>query len=96
MARCIGLVVSDIAVDERSAPGGGESHVREPIGQTVSKCFGSGRIAMDGEEATIDVSNDVPYVTSTSTSDAGQITTQVARERIGIILTVTPQINDDG
>ncbi len=53
-------------------------------------------IAMDNQLARIDVSNDVPYVTSSSTSDAGQVTTQVAREQIGIQLEVTPFINPDG
>ncbi|HMQ14652.1 MAG TPA: secretin N-terminal domain-containing protein [Phycisphaerae bacterium] len=53
-------------------------------------------VAMDNQEAKIDVSNDVPYVTGTSTSEGGQVTTSVNRERIGIILTVTPQINSDG
>ncbi|MCA9242329.1 MAG: hypothetical protein KDA32_00130 [Phycisphaerales bacterium] len=52
-------------------------------------------VAMDGQQAIIDISNDVPYVTGTSTSVAGQVTTQVARERIGIRLEVTPQINPD-
>jgi len=53
-------------------------------------------VAMDNQTALIDISDDVPYVTGTSTSIAGQITTQVARERIGIKLEVTPQINPDG
>jgi len=53
-------------------------------------------IAMDNQEAYIDISNDVPYVTGTSTTTGGQIVTQVARERIGIKLEVTPQINPDG
>jgi general secretion pathway protein D len=51
---------------------------------------------MDNQEAYIDISNDVPYVTGTSTTTGGQITTSVARERIGIKLQVTPQINPDG
>lgn len=53
-------------------------------------------VAMDNQEAYIDISNDVPYVTGTSTTIGGQITTSVARERIGIKLEVTPQINPDG
>ena len=53
-------------------------------------------VAINNKEATIDISNDVPYVTGTSTTTGGQITTSVARERIGIKLVVTPQINDDG
>jgi type II secretion system protein D len=54
-------------------------------------------VAMDNQEAEIKVVQDVPYVNSTSTSIAGQITTQVARATdIGITLNVTPQINPDG
>jgi general secretion pathway protein D len=53
-------------------------------------------IAMDNQEASIEVTNDYPYVNSTSTSIAGQITTSVSREEIGIKLNVTPQINPDG
>lgn len=53
-------------------------------------------VAMDNQEAYIDISNDVPYVTGTSTTIGGQIQTTVARERIGIKLEVTPQINPDG
>ena len=53
-------------------------------------------VAMDNQEAQIQVVDDVPYVTGTSTSIAGQVTTQVAREEVGITLQVTPQINPDG
>ena len=53
-------------------------------------------VAMDNQEAYIDISDDVPYVTGTSTTTGGVISTSVARERIGIKLTVTPQINPDG
>jgi general secretion pathway protein D len=38
----------------------------------------------------------VPYVSGTSTTTAGQITTSVARQDVGIILEVTPHINPDG
>ncbi len=53
-------------------------------------------VAMDNQEAKIEITNDVPYVSGTSTSDAGQITTTVQRQDIGIKLDVTPQINPDG
>jgi general secretion pathway protein D len=53
-------------------------------------------VAMDNQKASIDVSNDVPYVTGTSTTTGGQITTSVGRSDIGIQLEVTPQINPDG
>ena len=52
--------------------------------------------AMDNQEAKIDVSDDVPYVTGTQTSSTGQISTSVGRQNVGITLTVTPQINPDG
>ncbi|GEM_PF-1673255 len=53
-------------------------------------------VAMDNQEARIDISDDVPYVTGTQTSSTGQISTSVGREKVGIILKVTPQINPDG
>ncbi len=53
-------------------------------------------VATDKQPATVEVTNDVPYVSATSTTDAGQITTSVARQDIGIILEVEPQINPDG
>lgn len=53
-------------------------------------------VAMDNQQAKIEITNDVPYVSATSTSDAGQVTTSVQRQDIGIKLDVTPQINPDG
>ncbi|MBN2446279.1 MAG: hypothetical protein JXO22_06120, partial [Phycisphaerae bacterium] len=53
-------------------------------------------VAMDNQEASIEITNDTPYVSSTSTSDSGQITTAVNRQDVGIILGVKPQINPDG
>ncbi len=53
-------------------------------------------VAMDNQEAEIEIVNDVPIVTQTSTSIAGQVTSTVQREQVGIRLTVTPQINPDG
>ncbi|MFN0137883.1 MAG: secretin N-terminal domain-containing protein, partial [Phycisphaerae bacterium] len=52
-------------------------------------------IAMDNQLAKIEVTQDVPYVTGSS-AVAGQITTSVGREEVGIILEVTPRINPDG
>lgn len=52
--------------------------------------------AMDKQEAVFKVTQDVPYVNSTSTTTGGQITTSVGRQDVGIELTVTPQINSDG
>jgi len=53
-------------------------------------------VAMDNQKAKIDISNDVPYVTGTQTSSTGQISTSVGRQKVGITLEVTPQINPDG
>jgi type II secretion system protein D len=53
-------------------------------------------VAMDNKEASIDISNDVPYVNGTQTSSTGQIATSVSRQKVGIKLKVTPQINPDG
>lgn len=53
-------------------------------------------VAMDNQEASFEIVNDVPFVNSTSTSVAGQVTTSVDRTEVGIILTVTPHINPDG
>jgi type II secretion system protein D len=53
-------------------------------------------VAMDNQEAVINVSNSVPYVTGTQTSTTGQISTSVSRQDVGVKLTVTPQINPDG
>jgi type II secretion system protein D len=53
-------------------------------------------VATDNQPAKIEIFDDVPYVSGTSTSTAGQVTTSVGREEIGITLEVTPQINPDG
>lgn len=53
-------------------------------------------MAMDNQEASFNVSNDVPYVSSTAVTTGGVVQTNVAREDVGIDLTVTPQINPDG
>ncbi|MGE0481020.1 MAG: secretin N-terminal domain-containing protein [Phycisphaerae bacterium] len=53
-------------------------------------------VAMDNQEASIRVTNSVPYVSATSTSIAGQVSNSISREDVGIELTVTPQINPDG
>lgn len=53
-------------------------------------------VATDNQEATIEVVDDVPYVSGTGTTFGGQVQTQVARQDVGITLTVTPQINPDG
>ncbi|MCK4341348.1 MAG: hypothetical protein KAY37_06465 [Phycisphaerae bacterium] len=52
--------------------------------------------AMDNQEARINISDDVPYVSGTQTSTTGQISTSVSRADIGIELVVKPQINPDG
>ena len=53
-------------------------------------------VAMDNQEALINISDSVPYITGTQTSSTGQISTSVNRQDVGIKLQVTPQINPDG
>ncbi|MCH8805505.1 MAG: hypothetical protein IH986_05400, partial [Planctomycetes bacterium] len=52
-------------------------------------------IAMDNQLAEFRIINSVPFVTG-SAAVAGQVTTTVGREDVGIVLEVTPQINPDG
>lgn len=51
---------------------------------------------MNNQEATIQIFDDVPYVTGSGTTFAGSVQTSVAREEIGIDLQVKPRINPDG
>ncbi len=52
-------------------------------------------VAMDNQDARIEITRDVPYPSGTATV-AGQTTTTVQRQDVGIILEVTPHINPDG
>ncbi|MBI5864338.1 MAG: hypothetical protein HZB38_07510, partial [Planctomycetes bacterium] len=52
-------------------------------------------IALDNQEAKIEITNRVPVVTG-STTVAGQTQTVTSYEEVGIKLTVTPHINPDG
>lgn len=53
-------------------------------------------VALNNQQALIAVEDDVPYPTGSSTTSTGQLVTTVGRERVGIRLEVTPQINPDG
>lgn len=53
-------------------------------------------LTADNQEASISVGQRVPFVTDSQTTDTGNTTTTIDYEDVGIILTVTPQINDDG
>ncbi len=53
-------------------------------------------VAMDNQEAVINVGQRIPFVSATSTTVAGQLQSQIQREDVGIKLTVTPTINPDG
>jgi general secretion pathway protein D len=53
-------------------------------------------LATNNQEASITVGNEVPYITDTRTTDTGQTINTIQYEDIGIILTVTPVINDEG
>lgn len=53
-------------------------------------------VAMDNQEARIEITNDVPYPAGTTTGIGGVISTNVQRKDVGIKLIVTPHINPDG
>ncbi len=50
----------------------------------------------DNKEASITVGQEVPFITDSSTTDAGKTINTIEYEDIGIILTVTPHVNTDG
>ncbi|UCG15890.1 MAG: type II and III secretion system protein, partial [Phycisphaerales bacterium] len=50
----------------------------------------------NNEEANITIGNQVPIVQGVATSTAGQLSSQVTYENVGIILDVVPHINPDG
>ncbi|MEX1016439.1 MAG: type II secretion system secretin GspD [Phycisphaeraceae bacterium] len=53
-------------------------------------------LTSDNQEASIIVGNNVPFIRRSRTTDAGQVINDIEYEDIGIILTVTPNINPDG
>jgi len=53
-------------------------------------------LTSNNQTATITVGQEVPFVRNTQVSDTGTITSTVDYEDIGIILKVTPNINQDG
>lgn len=53
-------------------------------------------MARNNEEATITIGSEMPFIRNTQTTDAGGVLNTVEYEDIGIILTVTPHITDDG
>ncbi len=53
-------------------------------------------VAMDNQEAHIEITNDVPYTAGSTVTATGIVQTTVARRAVGIELTVTPHINPDG
>jgi type II secretion system protein D len=53
-------------------------------------------VAQDNQKATLEIGDDVPYVSGTGTTTGGVTSVNVAREKVGIKLEVTPQINPDG
>lgn len=53
-------------------------------------------LALDNEQAEINVGRSVPRVTNTRTTTDGQLLNTVEYRDIGIILTVTPHVNTDG
>lgn len=53
-------------------------------------------LTTDNQEATVNVSQNVPVINGSRTDTNNNITTTFDRQDVGIILTVTPQINSDG
>jgi general secretion pathway protein D len=53
-------------------------------------------LATNNQKATMTIGSSVPYITDTRTTDTGQTINTIQYEDIGIILTVTPVINDEG
>lgn len=53
-------------------------------------------VAMDNQEAKIEITDSIPYVTGSATTIGGSLQTSVSRQDVGIKLEVTPQINPDG
>lgn len=55
-------------------------------------------LASDNQAATIDIGSEVPVVTGTTQTSGGTVTTQqnVQYRNTGVLLTVTPHINDKG
>ena len=50
----------------------------------------------NNEEANITIGDRVPFVTSSSITDSGQVNSSITYEEVGIILDVIPHINPDG
>ena len=53
-------------------------------------------LVLDNETATINVGKRVPIITSTTINQLGNSVNSVAYENVGVLLSVTPQINPDG
>jgi general secretion pathway protein D len=53
-------------------------------------------LASNNQTASITVGNEVPFIRDSRTTDTGQTINTIEYEDIGIILEVTPYINDDG
>ena len=53
-------------------------------------------LASNNQTATITVGNEVPFITDSRTTETGQTINTIDYEDIGIILEVTPVINDEG
>jgi general secretion pathway protein D len=53
-------------------------------------------LATNNQKASITVGSQVPVITDSRTTDTGQTINTVTYEDLGIILTVTPAINDEG
>jgi type II secretion system protein D len=50
----------------------------------------------NGEEGSITIADEVPFVESSQINDTGSTNSVIGREDVGIVLTATPQISPDG
>ncbi|QNN25213.1 type II secretion system secretin GspD [Planctomycetales bacterium ZRK34] len=53
-------------------------------------------LAADNQEASITVGSEVPFIRNTRVTDNGDTINTIQYDDVGILLTVTPQINDSG
>ncbi len=53
-------------------------------------------VATDNQEAEITIGQSVPFISQSSISDSGRVNNTIQYQDVGILLTVTPRINEDG
>jgi type II secretion system protein D len=53
-------------------------------------------VATDNQEAEINVGQSVPFISQSTISDSGRVNNTIEYQDVGILLSVTPRINEDG